>query len=358
MPSGTRGGHRLIRVCLPAGLLLTLISSTAAEAPRAVPAEPAAPVLEVEVADGLLTLHADGAPLAEVLRAIGVASGFEVVLRGTFAAPVRESFADRPLEDAIRRLAEGHSVVILYNQEGPSSGDPTLAEVRVIENPARAAVAAARSAEPGRDDGEVAQDDAADHPPMDRETFRVANLGVPPPTREEIVLDLADPDQHARVAAVPKVGSLAPRAAIEIISHVFANENDATVRSRAVAALTRLDGSGVRGLLRERALDDDDSGLRMQALNALASSQGDRSVNILGRALRQDSEAQVRRAAIRALQRVGGSWARRYVEQAARDPDPELGLAAEQALAIWPQTADIRRRERPSTTPRRTPSSP
>ena len=74
----------------------------------------------------------------------------------------------------------------------------------------------------------------------------------------------------------------------------------------------------------------------MQALNALAHSSGDRSVNVLAQALRQDPELEVRMSAIRALGRVGGDRARRSLERAARDPDPAIGLAAEQALAAWP----------------------
>ena len=63
---------------LPVGrLFLALIASAAAEdAPAGV---------EARVTEGRLTLQADGAPLAEVLRAIGAAGGFEVVLRGAFA---------------------------------------------------------------------------------------------------------------------------------------------------------------------------------------------------------------------------------------------------------------------------------
>ena len=152
-------------------------------------------------------------------------------------------------------------------------------------------------------------------------------------------LELGDPDQAARVAAVPKVGSLAPRAAIELLSGVFLNEDDNTVRSRAVAALTRLKGPSARGLLRERALKDDDAGLRMQALNALAALSGERAINVIGQALRQDPELEVRVSAIRALGRVGGDWARRYLERAVMDLDPEIGLAAEQTLAAWPDSA-------------------
>jgi hypothetical protein len=88
---------------------------------------------------------------------------------------------------------------------------------------------------------------------------------VPPPTREDILLELGDPDQVARVAAVPLVGSLGPPAALGILSGVFAEEDDPLARSRAVAALTRFEGLGA---------GRQDAELRMQALNALAHSSG------------------------------------------------------------------------------------
>jgi HEAT repeats/HEAT repeat len=328
--------RRLRQGCLSAGVCFGLISPGAAqEHPASAAKSPPALAVEVEVTSDRLTLHAEGAPLAEVLRAIGEAGAFRVVLRGTFAAPVRESFADRPLEDAIRRLVDGHSVVILHENPDHASGAATLAEICVTENPARAVFEDANLDDPARGGAETAPDDATD-PPMDREAFRLAHQGMPPPTREEILLEFGDSDPATRVAAVPKVGSLRPSEAIEVIAHVFASDEDTTVLSRAVAALSRLDGPGARGLLRERALADDDPGLRMQALNALASSRGERAVNVVAQALRQDPEPKVRLSAIRALGRVGGDWARRYLEAAARDRDPEISLAAEQALAAWP----------------------
>ncbi len=109
MPFLTRRGDRFWQGCLSVGFCLGPVLVAAAQDERASPAkDPPAAGVEVEVTGGLLTLDADGAPLAEVLRAIGQAGGFEVVLRGGFRAPVRESFADRPLEDVIRRLVAGH----------------------------------------------------------------------------------------------------------------------------------------------------------------------------------------------------------------------------------------------------------
>ncbi len=67
---------------------------------------------------------------------------------------------------------------------------------------------------------------------------------MPPPTRDDILIELGDPDQAKRVAAVPKVGALQPGAAADVLAGVFAEEDDPLVRSRAVAALTRLEGPG------------------------------------------------------------------------------------------------------------------
>ena len=42
-------------------------------------------------------------------------------------------------------------------------------------------------------------------------------------------------------------------------------------------------------------------------------------------------------SALRVLGRVGGDWARRALEHATRDADPEISLAAERALGAWPE---------------------
>ena len=318
----TCAAHRLWQGCLPAGFFWALIASAAA---ADAPAEgPSAAGVEARVTDGRLTLHADGAPLADVLRAIGAAGGFEVVLRGAFATPVSESFADRPLEDAIRELVEGHSMIVRHGDPDAETGATEVAEIRVLENPDLAAAAETAAdermavADEDTEEDEDTQEDDGEYALSEREAFRLANRDVPPPTRDDILIELDDPDQARRLAAVPKVGALAPGAAADVLAGVFAAEDDPLVRSRAVAALTRLEGPGARRLLRERALGDQDAELRMQALNALATTDGERSVNLLGQALRDDADPEVRKAAISALQRVGGDWARRPLERAAR----------------------------------------
>jgi hypothetical protein len=204
---------------------------------------------------------------------------------------------------------------VIHGDPTSGEGATALAEIRVTAN-RRQLSSDTEGAGPSPSVPAVTPEEEATDPIDQQEAYRQAVLDYIPPTKDDLLFELDEPDRATRVAAVPKVGMLPPRAAIEVVSHVFANDDDATVRSRAVAALTRLDGPGARGLLRARALGDDDPGLRMQALNALASSRGERAVNVLGRALRHDPELRVRISAIRALGRVGGDWARRSLERA------------------------------------------
>jgi HEAT repeats len=330
--SSTSDLPRRWRCCLLGALLAAWVSDAAAQDRAASPSPEDRPgTAIVEVTDGLLTLRADGAPLGEVLRAIGAAGAFEVVLRGGFATPVRTSFADRPLDDAIRELVTGHSVVIAYAAPSPESG-AALARIRVIENPSAAGAGSAQPSVAEARPGD-ADDDAGSGASLCED-----RRGAPPASGGDLLFVVGEPCPAVRATA-PKAGSPASRAAIETASRAFAN-GDATARSRAVSVLTRLEGPAARRLLRERALADDHAGLRTQALNTLARSEGERAINVLAQALRQDPEAKVRINAIRALGRLGGDRARRTLERAARDLDPAIGAAAERALAVWPEPLD------------------
>jgi hypothetical protein len=329
--------HHALSASLGFCLSIASGAAVAAEIGRDVAAAAVSgPVIQATVNAGRLTLQTSGAPLAEVLRAVSEAASFRVVLRGTFAEPVNRSFTDEPLEDAIRRLVEGHSVVILRNGPDLASGAPDLAEIWVMENPALASHEPA-GPQMSYSEPDLAPDEEAADPAAEEDEYGQAVFEDTAPTKDDLLLELDDPDPAARAAAIPKVSALRPEEAIDIIAHVFSYDEDITVRSHAVAALTRIEGASAQRLLRERALEDEEPGLRIQALNALATSRGDRAINVLAQALRQDPEPRVRMSSIRALRRVGGSWARRYLEGATRDFDPEIGLAAEQALADWPE---------------------
>jgi HEAT repeat protein len=128
-----------------------------------------------------------------------------------------------------------------------------------------------------------------------------------------------------------------------VLEDVLAEDEDPLVRSRAVAALTRFGGDDAGSLLQAAALGDADSEIRIQAINALAASPAAaRRTSALARALRDDPEPDVQRNALLALQRVGGEWARAYLERTAPRLDPELRMLAERALRTWAQGALFR----------------
>ena len=283
--------------------------------------------------DGRLTVRPQGAPLADVLRAIGAAGGFEVILRGPLTEPVDEDIARVPLEEAVRALVGSHGLMVL---RAAPSADQTQGDVVEIRVRARGG-ATAQDLAPSDPGQAAAQEGVAWQEEIDpaerREAYRQAVGDYVPPTREELTLALSAPATEDRIVAVPKVGMLAPGEAVAVLEDALSEDQDALVRSRAVAALTRLEGPAAGRLLRQRALEDADPDLRSQAINAIATSRGERSVNVLARAMREDPDPEIRRVAIQALGRVEGDWARRYLERAARTLDPELRSVAEQALA-------------------------
>ena len=77
-------------------------------------AETPTALIEVKVREGLLTFNARGAPLADVLRAIGEKADFTVIIRGNLSTPVTRSLSDIPLEKAISRLVGENTWLMIY----------------------------------------------------------------------------------------------------------------------------------------------------------------------------------------------------------------------------------------------------
>ncbi len=97
--------------------------------------------ISVTIDDGRLTLSATGARLDRVLRRIGDAAGFKVVIRGDLGPRSPYITMNRvPLERALWRLFGGStsetitSMVILYEPPG-DGGAERIAEVRVHARP-------------------------------------------------------------------------------------------------------------------------------------------------------------------------------------------------------------------------------
>lgn len=294
-----------------------------------------APPVDVAVSDGVLRLEVSGAPLADVLWAIGEAGGFRVTLRGELSQPVDVVLEGVPVEEAIRQLVWGHTLILVRDEAATGRGRDLVAiKVRASAAPnPRSSDVPAATAEP--DQGEaLAREESTDQlAPLDRATLRA--MAGPPPTKEAILADLKGPDPESRIEMLPRVSSFGADEAVTVLRELYVAESDPLVRSRAIAALSRVDGPEATALLAGWARGDGDPAIRRQALNALAATAGPQVTTTMGHALRTDSDPDVRTTALKALQRVGGAWARGYVARLARDRSDPLQPAAAQALASW-----------------------
>jgi hypothetical protein len=252
----------------------------------AAPAKPTPPV--VKVGKGLVSVEARDAVLADLLHAIGKQAGVEVTIHSGGADRVTQSFAGVGLDDAIKLLAKGKDVVLVYSTATNKAGT-NLVEVRLF----------AASAPGGR-------------------VVTQQGRGA---AQSQAGKSMGDQTRQARPDGVAsQVAKL--------------TDADVTVRREAAMALaTRPDKQAV-GALRAAA-EDQDAVVRTVALITLGQLLDDGSVGIMSQALLHDPEVNVRRAALSALSRLRTESARRAVQAAESDSDAGVSQAAADALRSW-----------------------
>jgi hypothetical protein len=271
--------------------LLPLASGQPASA--GTPAGPAA-LVDVRVAEGRVSLDARDVPLADLLRVIGERAGVPMHLEGDLSTPVTRVFTNVPLEQAIQRLARGHSLSFAFAGPERPGGQGGLAEVWVI------------SASP--------------------------QAGRPVPAAP--ANPLANPP--ARATDLQAVQALArrsdPEAAVEL-GRMLAQDTDPAVRSRAATALGRVSGpQAAAGLT--AALGDEAVSVRIQALRSLRQVAGEQAIDPIARVLAADPDPSVRRTAARLLGELPGPAAQSALRSAAADDaDESVRRAATEALA-------------------------
>lgn len=116
MRGADTGGE--FRLAIIAGVMLGAL----AVAPTANAGEPPAREdswgLVVAVRDGLVSLEADHAPLTAVLEAIAEQAEFELSIKGELERKVTRTFVDVPLEEALRRMLQYDSSVLIHAPDG------------------------------------------------------------------------------------------------------------------------------------------------------------------------------------------------------------------------------------------------
>lgn len=256
-----RSSSWIVRALAPPLAVAVWLGATAAPAPAAdvdatVDVAPP-PQGTVALTNGKVAIDVDDVDLATVLRRLGEAAGFRVSTKGTLGR-VSATFQGVTLEYAIRRLALGHEIVLVYRPGVKGGPPPQLLTAQVIGPGARlnSSVAQATGDDPGdgAEMGEIGQ-----------------------------IARAQDSDR-----GVPRLGE------------ILATSPDPVVRGRAIWGLSVLGGPAATAAL-SGALGDQASFVRAQAVQALRRMAGVQSVPALAGVLSHDADASVRRVAARAL---------------------------------------------------------
>lgn len=293
------------------GLVVLLLGlgqpALTAETPAEAVQEGAEPVLDVWMEDGLLSLEAQDAPLAEVLAEIAEAANFRLVTKADLTVPVTKSFEKVPVGEAIARLLGRMSSVALY-EPAPDGDGRVLAELRILSGRPGDAAATA-----------MADDDGVEEP-------------LPSP---ELALEGTDPHLDRLREQVGKMSATAARD----LTAAAAGDEDPVARRIAVVGLGNLGAKTVgpaqtrarRAL--EEALSDEDELVRQRAVQGLTRIAGKDALEPLRQVLSEDPAPKVRRMAAARLGRIDDDAALSALVAAQSDSDPSVREAASTALA-------------------------
>jgi hypothetical protein len=250
-------------------------------------AAPSPPVLEVTLENGLLSVNARNAPLGDVLRTIGKQAAVLVTVADDVDDRVTATLTRVPLEEGLRQLARGHSVLLVFEASPGWMAPPRLAEIQVYRG-----------------------------------------SGVPPAAAAEVVpalaapsADMVGPDEawNSRLSAIAATGQRGDAVAAEYLAHVLGEDPDPRARVQAIRALRRIGGEpALDGL--SLALGDTDHRIRMEAISAYVAVAAAGRLSTLGEIVSVDPDPEVRRYAVRVLARLGTPEALGLLARAASDP--------------------------------------
>ncbi len=243
-----------------------------------------------------VTVDADDADLADVLEQLAEHAKFRLRTKGDLGR-VTADFSVPTVEQALRRLAGNHELMIVYAR--PAAGDrsrPTPIQVAVFGD--RSAAAAVSSGTRGSVESRA--------------------------------------DTLAEIREIARAGD--PQRGATRLTQILATATDPAVRGRAVWALGRIGGpAAAAGVL--KALDDETADVRVQAIYAIRQLQSSQAIPALSTRLLSDPDGSVRRAAARMLATFSEPEAGAALSAAVQDSDPIVRREVSRALERREQSA-------------------
>ena len=238
-----------------------------------------------------LFLHARDASLPELIGELAAGYPFELRVHGELGGAPRDwRVNNRPLHEALRKLLDGHSLVMFFDaHEGGSS---RLVRLEVYPGGQKS----------GRTD--VTSDPAADV---------AASAGI-----------------DASAASVDQLQGMQDELSVQLLTDSLASSDSVQARKRSVELLAEIDSENSRaGLV--TALGDADENVRKTAVDALLRWKSEESLQLLAQVMYGDESAEVRRiavAGIAAHAAVNPDLVRTLLGAATGDRDESVAEAA------------------------------
>jgi hypothetical protein len=245
--------------------------------------------IHVTIHDGLLTVDVRDAPLGDVVRVIGERTGARVVMPNNISSRVTGAFTRVPLEEGIKRLLRGHSLVLVYATTAGGGDGVVLSEIQVVGSSPPLPYVQART-----------DPDPADRPARLRAVRMLDGRRDAEAAADLIRMLSEDPDPVIRAVAATGLGRVRTAAAATALTAALADQA-VSVRIQGVHGLRMVGGVGALGLLREVLTRDPDSRVRRAAARAVAELPGEDAAWVL-QAATSDPDESVREEAAGAFE--------------------------------------------------------
>ena len=247
----------------------------------------------VELRDGLLTLRAVNAPLAEVIGEIGAKAGFKTTIYGDIEFRIDRSFDAAPLERVLRGLLSGVSNIMWFEE----TTERKVTEILLFGTAGSDIVSAVSDSEPA--------------------TATVVSRSL-------------DGERAGQISRSAERGRGGDAEAVAEVANLLRSDPDPAVRGAAAAALGDI-GSADAAVILQSGVRDDNRMVRIRSVRALAIIRNDQSTQILADILFNHPDTRTRLLAAWALGQQGSPLAHSYLENAQNDGNELVRKAVDRA---------------------------